>query len=151
MEIQKGGKIEKKMAGKYDDIINLPHHVSSTHPHMSMTDRAAQFSPFAALTGYGDAVEETRRLTDAKVELDENKKVELNKRLQLIQARIMLHPIVEITYFLPDDRKDGGVYRTVTGAVRKIDEYVQEIVLMDQTRILLDDIVQIGGDLFYEY
>lgn len=106
--------------GKYDKIINLPHHVSSTHPHMSMIDRAAQFSPFAALTGYDAAVKETARLTEQKIELDEYEKAALDQRILLLQEHLKELPEVTITHFVPDERKDGGKYFSITEAVKKI-------------------------------
>ena len=117
------------MTNPYDDIINLPHHQSLTRPHMSAYDRAAQFSPFAALTGYEDAVAETARLTGKKAELDEYGKSDLNERLNIIQDTLDEQPKVSITYFLPDKKKSGGEYVTVSGCVKKIDEY-EHIVVM---------------------
>ena len=130
---------------EYDDIIHLPHHVSKTHPQMSMEDRAAQFSPFAALTGYDAAIAETARLTDQRVELDEYERQALNEKLQFISEHLKDHPKVSITYFLPDAWKDGGEYVTATGKVKKIDDYEQKIVLMDGTRILMEDMIGIEG------
>lgn len=132
-------------AHKYDDIINLPHHQSATHPHMSMMDRAAQFSPFAALTGHEDAIKETARLVEERMELDEDTLRKLDEQLQLIRTNIEEHPTVVITYFLPDERKEGGAYVTVSGAVKKIDEYEQVIILQDGTRIPVVDIAGIAG------
>jgi len=109
------------MTGTYDDIINLPHHVSVTRPHMTAVDRAAQFSPFAALTGYDAAIRETARLTDERVELDEYIKDALNKRLQIIAERMKEQPEITITYFQPDTKKSGGANITDTGTVKKID------------------------------
>lgn len=103
---------------QYEDIINLPHHVSERHARMSMLDRVAQFSPFAALTGYDAAIEETARLTDAKIELDESEKDLLNKRLREALAS---GTHVRISYFLPDERKVGGAYVCITGKVKKLD------------------------------
>ena len=102
------------MTGKYDDIIHLPHHVSATRPRMPMLDRAAQFSPFVALTGYEAAVRETARLTDQRVELDESAKAELDRKLRLLLS-LPGQPEASITYFRPDERKEGGAYETVTG------------------------------------
>ena len=133
---------------QYDDIINLPHHQSATRPHMSNYDRAAQFAPFAALTGYDDAVKETARLTDKKVELDEYSKDALNERLNMIQDAIDEQPEVSITYFLLDKKKSGGAYVTVTGRVKKIDEYENIVLLQDGTKIPIDDIAEIAGDIF---
>ena len=134
--------------GKYDDIINLPHHTSSKRPRMSMIDRAAQFSPFAALTGYDAAVKETARLTDRRIELDEYSKAALDERLQLIQEHLKEHPEVTITYFQPDKRKDGGAYLSVIGGIKKIDAYEKCVVMMDKRKIPIDEIFGIDGDLF---
>ena len=134
--------------GKYDDIINLPHHTSPKRPRMSMIDRAAQFSPFAALTGYDAAVKETARLTDRRIELDEYSKAALDERLQLIQEHLKEFPEVTITYFQPDERKDGGAYLTVTGAVKKIDTYEKCVVMIDKQKIPIDEIFEIDGNLF---
>ncbi|MBQ5320020.1 MAG: hypothetical protein J6K17_13070 [Oscillospiraceae bacterium] len=131
---------------RYDDIINLPHHVSKTRPQMSMHDRAAQFSPFAALTGYDDAVEETARLTDEQYELSEDARNRLDEQLRLITDRIDEQPEVEITYFVPDELKEGGKYVTVKGHVRIIDEYSKEIVFVDGTRLRLEVVSEIKTD-----
>lgn len=135
---------------EYDDIIHLPHHVSKKHPQMSMEDRAAQFSPFAALTGYDAAIAETARLTNQRVELDEYERQALNEKLQVISEHLKEHPKVTITYFLPDARKDGGEYVTVTGNVKKIDDYEHRIILMDETRILMEDVISIEGVVLKE-
>ena len=132
---------------KYDEIIHLPHHVSKKHPQMSMEDRAAQFSPFAALTGYDAAIAETARLTNQRVELDEYERQALNEKLQVISEHLKEHPKVMITYFLPDDHKDGGEYVTVTGNIKKLDDYEHRIVLMDGSRILMEDVTMIDMDL----
>ena len=132
---------------EYDDIIHLPHHVSKTHPQMSMEDRAAQFSPFAALTGYDAAIAETARLTDQRVELDEYERQALNEKLQSISEHLKEHPKVSIICFVPDARKDGGEYVTLTGKVKKIDDYEHRIVLMDGSRILMEDVIRIKDEL----
>lgn len=128
------------MSGKYDDIINLPHPTSSRHPRMSMADRAAQFSPFAALVGHGAAIEETARLTDQKVELTEEEKTLLDEKL-----RLLLETGGEgtFTWFLPDERKDGGAYITATGKVKKIDPLEGRVILKDWTAIPIEDILEI--------
>lgn len=136
------------MTNPYDDIINLPHHTSTTHPHMSAYDRAAQFSPFAALTGYEDAVAETARLTDKKVELDEYSKAYLSERLNMIQDTLNEQPEVSITYFQPDKKKSGGAYVAVIGYVKKIDEYERTLVMRDAAKIPIDDIFEINGEIF---
>lgn len=133
---------------KYDDIIGLPHHVSATRPRMSMIDRAAQFSPFQALTGYGAAIQETGRLTDRKIELSEDERIVLDMKQQILLDNIRECPDVSITYFIPDERKAGGSYVTVTGNVKKIDDYQRLLILTDRAQILLDEIVDIESELF---
>ena len=103
------------MSGKYDDIIELPHPTSQNHPRMSLYDRAAQFSPFAALTGHHAAIAETGRLTDRRIELDESEIARVDAELQHLQELLPGRPTVSITYFAPDERKNGGSYQTVTG------------------------------------
>ena len=129
--------------GKYDDIINLPHHVSSTRPRMPMLDRAAQFQPFRALSGYEDAVHETARLTDEKIELTEDEKAILDVRLQKLADEIGSQPKVTLTYFRPDKKKAGSAYLTVTGQLKKIDDYEGALILMGGERILIEDILEI--------
>lgn len=128
------------MSGNYEDILYLPHHVSGTRRQMSMTDRAAQFSPFAALTGYDAAIRETARLTDSSVDLEGDEKAVLNGRLQLLSRCLDREPRITVTYFVPDRRKSGGAYETVTGQVRKIDPLEQALFLGDGTRIPFDRI-----------
>ena len=108
----------KDSSAEYADIINLPHHVSKTRPKMSMHDRAAQFSPFAALTGYDAAIKETARWTDEKIDLDETSKVSLDEKLLFIMSRLAEKPVVTITYFKKDDRKDGGTYEVIEGCIK---------------------------------
>ena len=129
--------------GKYDDIINLPHYEPKHHPRMSMYSRAAQFAPFAALTGYDEQVKETARLTDDRLDLDDEVKAVLDAKLQEIQDNISSKPQVTITYFVADTKKDGGKYVTVTNNIKKIDEYKQAIILVDTTEIPIIDIVEI--------
>lgn len=136
------------MKKSYDDIMNLPHHVSATRPHMLAIDRAAQFSPFAALTGYGDAIKETARLTGERVELDEYMKDVLSIRLQIIADQLKEHPKIAITYFQPDEKKNGGTYVTVSGRAKKIDEYERVVVMTDGTRVSIDEIASIDGQIF---
>lgn len=119
--------------GKYDDIIHLPHYQSSRRAHMSLDARAAQFAPFAALTGYGAAVEETARLTDSRTELADGKKEELNALLQEIVSRIGERPKVKATFFVPDERKSGGAYVAAEGNVLRVDAITQSIVFTDGT------------------
>ncbi|MCM1543174.1 MAG: YolD-like family protein [Blautia sp.] len=123
---------------KYDDIIDLPHPVSTRHPQMPLADRAAQFSPFAALTGHEAAIREAARLTDAFVELDEDRKRELDEQLQLLKEEESQEPEIEVTYFRPDLKKSGGSYVTVRGQVKKIDEYNRRIHFVDGTVIPME-------------
>ena len=136
------------MSTPYDDILHLPHHVSEKHPPMSRLDRAAQFSPFAALTGYEAAVEETARLTDRRIELDEGEKEAIDQRLTLVQERLPVPTEVTITYFIPDKKKAGGAYVNISGTVKKIDDYERMVILRDGTNIPIDDILHINGELF---
>lgn len=140
----------------YADIINLPHHQSDTHPHMSLYDRAAQFAPFAALSGYDAMVAEEARVVDEKIELGEKDKELLNQKLCLIADAVEDgdRPTVDITYFMPDPLKPGGKYRTVTETVKKIDT-VRRCLILEKTvgvagihgEIQLDDILELKGDL----
>ena len=132
----------------YEDIINLPHHVSPTRPRMSRADRAAQFSPFAALSGYGDAVKETARLTGRRIELDESTKAALDEKLRLLAEVTEDRPEAAVTYFLPDRKKAGGEYVTATGQVKKLDAVTQELVMANGRVIPIADIVEAESRLF---
>lgn len=134
---------------KYDDIIHLPHPVSRNHPQMLPLDRAAQFSPFAALTGHDAAIRETARLTEEKSELDENRKEMLDERLQMIRENLSEEPEITFTYFKPDEKKSGGAYLTVIGKVKKINEYEHQILLEDGTVIAIENLFSIEGELFW--
>lgn len=136
------------MTREYDDIINLPHHVSGTRPQMAVIDRAAQFSPFAALTGYDATIRETARLTDERIELDEYMKYVLNDRLQIIADQIKEGPEIAITYFQPDVKKVGGAYVTAKGTVKKIDIYERLVLMTDGIEIYIDEIISIEGKVF---
>lgn len=129
--------------GKYDDVLNMPHHVSSTRPHMSMHDRAAQFSPFAALTGYDDTVKETARLTDEKLELTADRINELNQKIAFLNEHAEERPEITVEYFIPDEKKSGGKYVTLSGKFRRIDEYNQNMVFVSGEEIPLNDIFEI--------
>ena len=131
----------------YEDIINLPHHVSKKHPQMSIWSRSAQFAPFAALTGYDDAVKETARLTDKRLEIDEGLKNILNNKLQYILENKLLQPEITFTYFVYDTKKSGGKYIEKTGVVKKIDLNEKYIMLKDKTKISIDEIINITGDI----
>ena len=136
------------MTGKYDDIINLPRPVSSKHPPMPMSDRAAQFSPFAALTGYDEAVMETGRLTERKRELNDEEIAALNQKLQFLSEHLKEHPTVTVTFFIPDAKKTGGSYATKTRRLKKIDTFERWIQLDDGAKIPIDDITNIESALF---
>lgn len=133
---------------KYGDIIHLPHHVSDKRPRIPMVSRAAQFSPFAALTGYDAAIRETGRLTDRRIELSEEQLQELDRKQQLLMENIRDCPEVSVTYFVPDERKQGGAYITVTGRVKRINPYTRAMTLTDQTSIPMDEILELESDLF---
>lgn len=134
--------------GKYDDIINLPHHRSSKHPHMALIDRAAQFSPFAALSGHEAAISETGRITEAKHDLTYDKVEELDEKLQMIKSCLSYHPEVSISYFLRDQKKAGGSYLSVIGNLKKIDENARSLILENGTSISLDDIYDFDSPMF---
>ncbi len=128
------------MKHPYEDILHLPHHVSKNHPQMPLMSRAAQFSPFAALTGYDAAVEETARLTDEKLTLDEEQQLRIGECLTLLTERIRERPVVAVTYFVPDLRKAGGAYFSVTAPVKKVDGYESLLQLETGRAIPFDDI-----------
>ena len=132
-----------KYTNKYDDIIELPHPVSKKHPQMSIHARAAQITAFAALTRHKAAIQETERLVDKKIELDENEIQLLNEKLAMVYELLDQHPEVEVTYFVKDSRKDGGKYVTVEGGVKKIDVYHQLLIFEDGTEVLVDNISEI--------
>ena len=134
---------EKNDIHDYEDIINLPYPVSLSHPRMPVSDRAAQFSPFAALSGYEEAIQETGRLTGARKELDEDAKNALDEKLQLLREQIASHPYAAITYFQPDERKAGGAYVTVEGSIKKLDVYGQAVVMQDGTRVPFEELAEI--------
>ncbi len=133
---------------QYDDIINLPHHVSKKHPQMSLYMRSAQFAPFAALTGYEDAVKETAREVQERIEIDEELRTILDSKLQIIIENLKFNPEISITYFVPDLKKDGGEYVTVSGIVKKIDMYNQLIYLVNNIQISTNEIIDISGNIF---
>jgi hypothetical protein len=136
------------MSGKYDDIINLPHPTSAKHPRMPISDRAAIFSPFAALTGHGDAIRETARLTDRRMELDEDTKAMLDLKQKILADKIDERPEVSVVWFRPDEKKDGGKYVTTTGQLKKVDDIERTLRLADGTAIPLDDVLELRSDCF---
>ena len=131
------------MTGPYDDMLNLPHPTSRRHPRMSLSDRAPQFAPFAALSGHSAALVETARLTERRIELDEDVKAALDLKQQMLVDRIDEHPDVSVTWFQPDGKKDGGRYVTTTGRLKRIDEVERVLVMEDKTTVPLDDVISI--------
>jgi hypothetical protein len=134
----------------YDDIIGLPRHVSHARPQMSRENRAAQFSPFAALTGYDAAVRETARLTERKIELGEGAVADLDMKMNMLGDMIDSRPEITVTHFVPDEKKEGGAYVTITGVARKIDGYERAIVLTNGEKIEISNILEIESDIFIE-
>ena len=137
-----------RMNNRYNEIINLPHHVSKTRPQMPMSDRAAQFAPFAALTGYDAAIKETGRLTDEKIEMDEEALNILNMKFQILVDSLDDEPEVTFTYFKPDERKAGGAYIEVTSTEKKVDDFERLIIMQNGTKMPMDDILNIEGEIF---
>lgn len=136
------------MKKSYEDIINLLHHVSATRPQMSRENRAAQFSPFSALTGYEAAIKETARITDERIVLGESAIADLDMKLSILSENVTNHPEVMVTYFQSDENKDGGFYVTISGLLRKLDDYEHTLVVMDGTKIAISDILEIESELF---
>ena len=136
------------MSGPYDDIINLPHPTSQRHPRMPIHDRAAIFSPFAALSGHGAAIAETARLTERRMELDEDTRAELDRKQAVLLEHIDEQPEITITWFQPDEKKDGGAYLTTTGRLKKLRELERLLVLADGTEIPLEDVVALESGIF---
>lgn len=133
--------------GNYDDIINLKRPISK-HPKMSLYQRSAQFAPFAALTGYEGQVKETARLTDRRIELDEEMKLILDLKIQVIKEMLSDNPEVEITYFISDTKKDGGKYETIINNVKKIDSYNEHIIMQNNLKIEIKEIININSNIF---
>ena len=131
------------MSGKYDDMLDLPHRTSPRHPRMSLRDRAAQFAPFSALTGYDDVIDETARLTDGRIELSEDARAVLDVKQKMLQRRIAEQPRVMVVYFVSDQRKAGGSYHSFTGNLLRMDELEREMVFVDGTRIKTADVIEI--------
>lgn len=134
--------------GKYDDILYLSHPVSRNHPQMPILDRAAQFAPFAALTGHSAAIKETARFTTQKINLDEDTRWKLDLKQQILKEMIRNHPEIIVTYFKQDERKAGGCYLTITGILKKIDEQEQMLCMYDGRRISVSDILEIESSVF---
>lgn len=138
-----------KETDPYKDIIDLPRHSSIYRKHMSIRDRSAQFSPFAAVAGHDHAIKETSRLTDKRIELDENEKNILNEKLRIIQEQINRGEEISIVYFQPDELKSGGTYVTIQGIVKKIDIYEEGLVMKKGLKIPIEDIIDIQGHIFH--
>ena len=136
------------MTHQYDDILHHPHPTSAKHPRMPIRDRAAIFSPFAALTGHSAAIAETARLTEQKIQLDEDRRSELDEKQRMLEEVIARQPEVTVTWFLPDDKKDGGSYVTTTGKLKWTDGVERVMVMTDGTRIPLDDIIELESKWF---
>lgn len=132
----------------YSKIINLPHHQSATRKRMSNYDRAAQFAPFAALTGHDEAIKETARLTDDYMEMGEDRLGELSAKIQLLIDKLSEQSEITVVYFIPDERKSGGSYAEKTGIVRIIDEYERKLVFYDDDKILIDRVTDFKGEIF---
>ena len=133
----------------YEDIVNLPRHISKVHPQATMADRAARFSPFAAISGYEDMVKEAARVTEERIDITDATKELLNEKLNMIIEFLDEEPEVTITYFVPDKKKDGGAYISITGTVKRIDEYERIVLMSDDKKIRIDEIYAIESDLFY--
>lgn len=135
--------MKQKPGNPYEDMLELPHPVSKMHPQMPRRDRAAQFAPFAALTGYEEAVREAARITEEKMILDEDSKVQLDWKLRCLQEKVKEQPIITVTYFMKDERKKGGKYVTVTGVLKRIDSYTHQFVLENGEEIPVEDVVSL--------
>lgn len=136
---------------RYDDMIDLPHHVSSKRPQMSLYDRAAQFSAFKALTGYEDCVTEAARLTRERIELDDASILLLNGKMQILKDEIKSRPNITVTYFVPDKKKAGGEYVIASGSIKRIDEVERTIIFSDGKTIQVDDVINIESELFADF
>ena len=136
------------MSGRYDDIIGLPHPTSQRHPRIPIRERAAIFSPFAALSGHGAAIAETARLTERRIELDEDTRAELDRRQAVLLEHMDKQPELTVTWFQPDEKKDGGAYLTTTGRLKKLRELERLLLLADGTEIPLEDVVALESDIF---
>ena len=140
-------KKREQDADRYADMLDLPHPTSPRHPRMPIIDRAAQFAPFSALTGYDDAIEETARLTDSMLDMTEDRRELLDRKHQILLASVERHPQVEVTYFCPDDRKKGGSYQTVRGMLLRIDELERVMHLSGGQRIPLDAVCNLESEI----
>ena len=132
----------------YEDIVNLPRPISKKHPEPPLSERAARFAPFAAITGYEEMVLEEARVTEEKIELDECALILLDKKLNVLQNHLSQSPEITITYFIPDKKKNGGAYRKITGSVKRIDSYKKLLIMNDDEKIQIEDIYKLEGELF---
>lgn len=132
----------------YEDIVNLSPHISKKHPQPTMLERAARFAPFAAITGYEEMVLEEARITEERIELDEVALAMLNEKLNIIHDSLNSEPVIQITYFEPDKKKSGGAYISVTGTVKRIDEYERLVIMSDGKKIRIDEIFGLESSLF---
>lgn len=137
-----------EMSGPYDDIIHLPHHVSAKRRPMSRAARAAQFAPFAALSGLDGTMAENARLTSERITPDPDEAAKLDLRMQFLSGYVSDEPCITVTYFVPDRRKSGGEYVTVTGNLRRIEETERRLLMTDGKKIPIDEIIDIGGEIF---
>ncbi len=135
---------------QYDDIINMPHYVSKSRRSMSSIDRAAQFAPFAALTGYDVAIKESERKTDERILISEEDALKIDEKLKIIIREIKNHPLIEIVFFKKDEKKDGGNYIKLTDRVKAIDTYKNQIILASDINISIENIYNISGEIFEE-
>lgn len=133
----------KEIRDDYSDIIDLPHHQSETRKHMSLHDRAAQFAPFAALTGYSEAIKETGRLTDKAPDMSEQAKADLDEKLEILRRLLPERPKVTVSFFTEDQRKSGGCYQKMTGKVKRIDEVMRSIILEEGCQIQIDKVTEL--------
>lgn len=139
--------MSEKDPHRYDDMIHMPHFKSRKRPQMSLHDRAAQFAPFAALTGYDESIKETSRLTEREIELSESEKAELDRRFRILSAHISKHPQVTIRYFVQDERKTGGSYETFSFRVKAIDPLLRILTAEDKEKYSLDAVLEINGEI----
>ena len=137
-----------KNSDNYNDIINIPYKKTTRRNRMTNIERAAQFSSFAALVGYEEAVEETARQTETQMNLSDNAMEYLNRKLRILNDNLTFVPNITVKFFVPDNKKDGGEYRVLTGEVKKIDDYNSELVMGDGTHIPIYSITEIEGQIF---
>lgn len=142
--------INKKDPHRYDDMIYLER-PSSPRKKMSILERSAQFAPFAALTGHNEAILETQRLTDEKIILSEEAKNDISFKLNILEEHILHHPKIKVIYYMADERKEGGSYKSIIENLKKIDTYEKQLIFVNHKRIPIEDVISIESDLFLEY